>query len=215
MLWYVMFTEAQLHTASNSTFRMKSMTTSTGIAICADYLPHFHLPIKSYSLACLLHDLGTTPRNISSTRLSFEYHGGILAYNLILSLAPVQIGASTENPLTPLAEVVTEAIIRHQDIDDVGKGNLSIVTAVLQVATVLDNTGARIELLDKQFVREVCEHFPRTIGQEEEKRIWSGCFGVVVEKELKEKPWSHTTKLGAEFAQGVRGNQAFSKIGLE
>ncbi|KAL9125614.1 MAG: hypothetical protein Q9217_005200 [Psora testacea] len=186
-----------------------------GLAIHAQYLPHIPLPSGAYILACLLHDLGTAPQHMNSTHLSFEYRGAILAHNLILSLTPPPAEPITPNPHPALAESVAEAIIRHQDIDEVGKGNLSIVTAVLQIATVLDNTGARIELIDKRFVEEVCERFSRTSGKGEEKRTWSGCFAVVVEKELREKRWSHTTKLGQEFAQGVRGNWAFSGKGLE
>ena len=78
-----------------------------------------------FYLSCLLHDIGTTSKNLRATKMSFEYYGGFLAYDVI-----TKNGGSQD-----LAESVTEAIIRHQDfIED---GMLTAVGQALQLATKL------------------------------------------------------------------------------
>jgi cyanamide hydratase len=76
----------------------------------------------------LLHDIGTTPKNLRSTKLSFEYYGGFLAHDII-----TKNGGSQD-----LAESVTEAIIRHQDfIED---GMITTVGQLIQLSTKLGKT---------------------------------------------------------------------------
>ena len=73
----------------------------------------------------MLHDIGTTYKNLRATKLSFEYYGGFLAYDLI-----IKHGGSQS-----LAEGVTEAIIRHQDfIED---GMITTVGQAIQLSTTL------------------------------------------------------------------------------
>jgi cyanamide hydratase len=73
----------------------------------------------------LLHDIGTTPKNLRATKLSFEYYGGFLAHDII-----TKSGGSQD-----LAESVTEAIIRHQDfIED---GMITTVGQLIQLSTKL------------------------------------------------------------------------------
>ena len=85
------------------------------------------LPVsdETYLLTCLLHDIGTTDKNLSATSMSFEFYGGYLALELLKKEldAPVQ-----------QAESVTEAIIRHQDLGESGK--ISSVGLLIQMATV-------------------------------------------------------------------------------
>ena len=163
------------------------------------YIRHPALSHDAFVLAALLHDLGTAPQVHSSTSLSFEYSGGLLAHSLLLS-------PDHQAPIG-LAESVAEAIIRHQDIGT--EGNLTIVGAVLQIATVLDNTGKFLKLLDKGFVREVCSKWPRISKSTGE--TWTGCFAGVVQREMDLKPWTHTTSLGSGFVDAVKGNKALQE----
>lgn len=88
--------------------------------------PTHALPVsdETYLLTCLLHDIGTTDKNLTATLLSFEYYGGYLALDLLRKYAaPVE-----------QAESVAEAIIRHQDLGESGK--ISSVGLLIQLATV-------------------------------------------------------------------------------
>ncbi len=86
---------------------------------------HRSADLKAYYLTCLLHDIGTTPKNLRATKLSFEYYGGFLAHDII-----IKSGGSQD-----LAESVTEAIIRHQDfIED---GMITTVGQLIQLSTKL------------------------------------------------------------------------------
>jgi cyanamide hydratase len=75
-------------------------------------------------LTSLLHDIGTTPENIHATLLSFEFYGGYLALDVLK-----EYGAPREQ-----AESVAEAIIRHQDLGDVG--SITTVGQLIQLATL-------------------------------------------------------------------------------
>lgn len=126
---------------------------------------HFGLAIKRYRfpfedwsfndetffLACVLHDIGTTETNLTATKLSFEFFGGLLALR-ILQDGSVGEGAGagavaednnththvhTQSSATApreQAESVAEAIIRHQDLCLVGK--VTAVGQLLQLATI-------------------------------------------------------------------------------
>ena len=93
----------------------------------AHLLPTHPLPAsnETYLLTCLLHDIGTTDKNISATLMSFEFYGGYLALDLLKK----ELHAPVEQ-----AESVTEAIIRHQDLGKSGK--ISSVGLLIQLATV-------------------------------------------------------------------------------
>lgn len=139
-------------------------------------------------MTCLLHDIGTTPENLRSTLLSFEWFGGILALDLLKSHDSPQ----------PQREAVAEAIIRHQDVGEVGK--ITFLGQLIQLATIYDNMGGRPELVDKKSRDEVVAKFPRL--------QWSSCFSKTIREENRLKPWAHTTHLGEEdFPQGVAGNE--------
>ena len=80
--------------------------------------------LETYFLASLLHDIGTTQENIHATLMSFEFYGGYLALKLLQDY-----GAPKEQ-----AESVTEAIIRHQDLGNVG--TITTIGQLLQLATL-------------------------------------------------------------------------------
>lgn len=85
------------------------------------------LPVsnETYLLTCLLHDIGTTDKNISATLMSFEFYGGYLALDLLKK----ELHAPVEQ-----AESIAEAIIRHQDLGETGK--ISSVGLLIQLATI-------------------------------------------------------------------------------
>jgi len=143
---------------------------------------------STLALTCLLHDIGTTAENRAATQLSFEFQGGIIALNLIQHELH---GAQSQ------AEAVCEAIIRHQDLGEVGK--ITFLGQLIQLATVYDNMGGNPELVHAETRVDVNRAFGR--------RGWSGCFAQTIREENKVKPWAHTTHLGEEaFPAGVLGN---------
>jgi len=138
-------------------------------------------------LTCLLHDIGTTDKNITATLMSFEFYGGLLTLNLLKSLsAPI---AQAEN--------VAESVIRHQDLGETG--TLTRIGALIQLATIFDNMGGNPQLVNKGTIESVVEAYPR--------KGWSGCFARTIRKENGLKPWAHTTHLGElDFPVGVENN---------
>jgi cyanamide hydratase len=73
---------------------------------------------------CMLHDIGTTDTNITSTLMSFEFYGGMIVLDVL----------AKEGAPKAQAESVAEAVMRHQDLGD--KGTLTCVTALVQLATI-------------------------------------------------------------------------------
>jgi cyanamide hydratase len=161
-----------------------------GMAIAEDFFPEWKLNSETWLAACLLHDIGTTPKNQSSTLLSFEFQGGMIAYSKTQSY-----GSSQEQ-----SEAVAEAIIRHQDIDEASKGSITRLGALLQLATLYDNAGQFAELVDETTLDAVVQACPRL--------KWSGCFSAAVAHECDTKPYSHTTKIGKDdFIGMIKGNK--------
>ncbi|KAK4551813.1 hypothetical protein LTR86_010899 [Recurvomyces mirabilis] len=161
-----------------------------GQAIVMHHFPEWKFSPETYLLTCLLHDIGTTDKNITSTNLSFEFHGGILSLDLLKSL----------HAEVSQAEAVCETIIRHQDLGDTG--NITTLTAVTHFATVLDNAGLNGELVHEDTIKSVVAEYPR------EK--WTGCFAGVVRKECELKPWANTTRING-FAEMVEANKLMEK----
>lgn len=95
---------------------------------------------ETYFLACVLHDIGTTEENISATHLSFEFFGGLLAMDVLQNNTnhdpggDGQGGAPAGMASRDQAESVAEAIIRHQDLCEVGK--ITALGQLLQLATI-------------------------------------------------------------------------------
>lgn len=65
-----------------------------------------------------------------------------------------------------------------------------------------DNLGARPYLVHATTRDDVNAAFPRG--------GWSGCFAATIRKEVRAKPWAHSTLLGGAdgevFANAVEGN---------
>lgn len=72
---------------------------------------------ETYYLTCLLHDIGTAEAFLSTTKMSFEFKGAIVAREILLKLGGVE----------DQADAVCEAIIRHQDIFVKGYTHLKFV----------------------------------------------------------------------------------------
>jgi cyanamide hydratase len=102
-----------------------------GLAIKSHMFPSWTFTDETYFLACLLHDIGTTEENLKATKMSFEFYGGLLALDVLQ-----KSGSSTPEAAAPKdqAESVAEAIIRHQDLCEVGK--ITAVGQLLQLATI-------------------------------------------------------------------------------
>jgi cyanamide hydratase len=80
--------------------------------------------VETFFLSYMLHDIGTVPENIKSTRLTFELWGSIHVLQLLPSF-----GASKDQ-----AECVAEVINRYQDLGDIGMAPL--VLGLIYFATI-------------------------------------------------------------------------------
>jgi cyanamide hydratase len=100
-----------------------------GKAIQKYRFPHWTFSDETYFLSCVLHDIGTTEENQRLTRLSFEFYGGFLALDVLQNATSAAAVAPREQ-----AESVAEAIIRHQDLCEVGK--ITAVGQLIQLATI-------------------------------------------------------------------------------
>lgn len=167
-----------------------------GAAIVKAHFPSWDFDFETYYLSCLLHDIGTAPAYLLTTKMSFEFKGAIVAREYLLQ---------NEAP-EDQADAVCEAIIRHQDIFVEG-GNITEPGQILQLATILDNVGKRAELVHSSLFELVTKAHP--------KLKWSSCFAGVILEEENAKPWCHTTTFepanwkpgeSSNFADDVRGN---------
>ncbi|EEP76044.1 conserved hypothetical protein [Uncinocarpus reesii 1704] len=164
-----------------------------GLAIKRYRFPEWKFTDETYFLACLLHDIGTTDENLNGTKMSFEFYGGFLALDVLQTDGDGEAVASRDQ-----AESVAEAIIRHQDLCEVG--TITAVGQLLQLATIFDNTGAYPDLVHRSTIEDVSKRFPRL--------AWSQCFASTIRRENDRKPWAHTTALGVEeFPSKVLGNK--------
>ncbi|KAL3484430.1 hypothetical protein BJX62DRAFT_54788 [Aspergillus germanicus] len=165
-----------------------------GLAIKRYAFSEWEFDDETYFLTCLLHDIGTTGENLRATKLSFEFFGGYLALDVLQHDGDAGEKGTAVAPRAQ-AESVAEAIIRHQDLRDVG--SITAVGQLVQLATIFDNTGGHAHLIHEDTVKDVIEHYPRL--------KWSSCFASTVEEEVGLKPWAHTTVLG-DFKGHILGN---------
>ncbi|WWC65668.1 uncharacterized protein I303_108289 [Kwoniella dejecticola CBS 10117] len=153
---------------------------------------------ESWFLTALLHDIGTTDKNIKSTRLSYEFWAGYHALDLLQnststsSTSPsVRTGegysTQTQSDIAckDQAESIAEAIIRHQDIQDTG--NITLLTRLIHLGTLLDNIGKGSELIHGDTIKEIIKAYPRP--------GWSGCFATTVKKEKELKPYTMVSRI--------------------
>ncbi|KAL4783826.1 hypothetical protein BJX76DRAFT_243085 [Aspergillus varians] len=175
----------------NPTYHHSLRVYHYGLAIKRHAFPDWDFGDETYFLACMLHDIGTTPVNLRATMLSFEFYGGFLALDVLQK----DSGEGTAVASQPQAESVAEAIIRHQDLRDAG--TITAVGQLLQLATIFDNIGGHSPLVHDDTVQDVIEHYPRL--------KWSSCFASTVGEEVALKPWAHTTALG-DFKGKILGN---------
>lgn len=151
-----------------------------------------HLSPSTLALTCLLHDIGTTDENMGSTRMSFEFQGGIKALNLL-----TDFGSPKDQ-----AEAVCETTIRHQDLGT--DGTITFLGQLIQLATIYDNVGEHplvkdfTKIIDQKTLADVNKAFPR--------EGWLGCFADTVRKEERLKPWCHTTHI-PNFATQIEENE--------
>jgi len=170
---------------SEQTFNHSMRVFYYGTILANHHLHHLASSLPTFFLASLLHDIGTSPQNLHTTHLSFEFQGGLLALSLLRDLgAPVA-----------QAESVAEAIIRHQDLGE--SGMITGVGGLLQLATVFDNIGMNPQLIDRSTIESVTAQFPRN--------KWSSCFAATLREEVGLKPWCHTTVIEG-FGKRVEGN---------
>lgn len=54
-----------------------------GIAMAKQQFPDWLHSEETYFLTCMLHDIGTTSKNLRATLMSFEFYGGLLARDLL------------------------------------------------------------------------------------------------------------------------------------
>lgn len=156
------------------------------IAIIIDHFPDWDLGNELLLTTCLLHDIGTTTKNMDATKMSFEFYGGLLARDLIIK----KLGNLR------YAEAACEAIIRHQDIGVTGY--ITSLGLILQIATILDNVALHTDLIHEETLDAINKQYPR--------KGWTSCFAQVIDNENTQKPWCHTSALTDKFRTGVLTN---------
>ncbi|KAI5960670.1 uncharacterized protein KGF55_004563 [Candida pseudojiufengensis] len=157
-------------------------------AIINDQFSNWDLDPEVIFVTSLLHDIGTTDENMTATKMSFEFWGGILSRDLILE--------ETKNQ--EYADAVSEAIIRHQDLGETGY--ITTLGLILQIATILDNVGLNTHLIHEDTLNAVNKQYSRD--------GWLNCFAGAIDNENKLKPWGHTSSLGVnDFKNDVLNNK--------
>jgi cyanamide hydratase len=175
---------------SPDTYRHSVRVYLYGRAIALTCFPEWNLtsgsPLdETWFLTALLHDIGTTDDHIHSTRLSYEFFAG---YHALDILQDTKVTGGEGVACKDQAESVAEAIIRHQDVQDIGQ--ITLITRLIHLGTLLDNIGAGKELVHPETIRNVVEAYPRP--------GWSGCFRATVEKEKEYKPYTMVSRIGVD-----------------
>lgn len=159
------------------------------IAIINDHFDKWALDLEVLFVTCLLHDIGTTEKNMKATKMSFEFYGGMITRDLILEHT---------NGNQDYAEAVAEAVIRHQDLGDTGF--ITTLGLILQISTILDNVGLNTDLIHPDTLAAVNKEYPR--------HGWLNCFADHIDNENSKKPWGHTSSLGVpDFRDNVLANK--------
>ncbi|KAK5790791.1 hypothetical protein VI817_008078 [Penicillium citrinum] len=164
-----------------------------GIAIAKQQFPERFSTLSpvTWALTCLLHDLGTAEENLTATRMSFDIYGGIKALHILK-----EFGATKDQ-----AEAAAEAIIRHQDLGV--EGTLTFIGQLIQLATIYDNVGNHPRVED--FGKLIHDATRAQINEAYPREKWCSVFGGIIRKEVRIKPWCHSTHLG-KFDEEIEGN---------
>lgn len=85
----------------------------------------------------MLHDIGTTKDNLGTTKLSFEFHGGLIASDILRHEEASEVTNSEAIAPKDQVESVAEEIIRHQDFCE--KGKIKALGQLLQLANFFGN----------------------------------------------------------------------------
>lgn len=146
---------------------------------------------ETWFVTAMLHDIGTTPEHIASTRLSYEFWAGLHARDILLdpsfTLAPGEEADEKAVALQDQVDSIVEAIIRHQDVQD--KGSISTLTRLIHIGTLMDNIGKGKELVHPDTVAMLnSEKYAKREG-------WASCFRDTVELEKKLKPWAMVSRI--------------------
>ncbi|KAJ5873008.1 uncharacterized protein N7529_005361 [Penicillium soppii] len=91
-----------------------------GLAIKQYRFPEWTFDDETYFLSYMLHDIGTTRKNLRASKLSFELHGGLIELDVLQAQEASAGGLDAIAPKDQ-AESVAEAVIRHQDFCEKGK----------------------------------------------------------------------------------------------
>ncbi|KAF7513371.1 hypothetical protein GJ744_009792 [Endocarpon pusillum] len=201
---------------SADTFAHSMRVYHYGLAIAAQCFPDWNVSAGSplaetWFLTAILHDIGTADGFLDGTRLSFEFWGGMHAHRILLQPELTTSSTAEKEGETAAAgqqaiarveqaESVMEAIFRHQDIQD--KGQVTTMTQLIQLATILDNVGGNAELVNRETIEEVVQQWPRT--------GWSGCFKAVLERETTIKPWAMVSRIEG-FADMIMNNKTMKE----
>ena len=141
---------------------------------------------ETWFCTAMLHDIGTPPEVLTATRLSYEFWAGVECLKL-LQQGNTEEGIADKEQ----AESIAEAIFRHQDVQD--KGQVTVLTRLIHVGTLLDNVGKGREWVGEETVRAVLGEWPRVVGGDE--KGWSDCFRGTVEMEKTEKPYAMVSRI--------------------
>ena len=194
------------------TYRHSLRVYAYGLAVARGCFPDWKVEADSkleetFFLTAMLHDIGTPEETLRSTRLSYEFYAGIRAFDILQDARLTMHhtagagGAGDASEATApqeQAESVVEAILRHQDVQD--KGNVTLMTRLIHIGTLLDNVGAGKELVSDGTVKSVVGKWPRD-GQ------WTSCFRGTVELEKKEKPYAMVSRIEG-FEEMITKNTA-------
>lgn len=140
----------------------------------------------------MLHDIGTPESTLQSTRLSYEFWAGFHALQILQDASLTGSSNDGHGAVAPKeqAESVAEAILRHQDVQD--KGNVTLLTRMIHIGTLLDNIGKGSEMVSRKTVENVVREWPRTDANES---VWSDCFHGTVEMEKRYKPYAMVSRI--------------------
>ncbi|WWC93018.1 uncharacterized protein L201_007982 [Kwoniella dendrophila CBS 6074] len=198
---------------SEDTYKHSIRVYLYGKAISKECFPQFNLTNnekldETWFLTALLHDIGTTDEHIHNTRLSYEFWAGFHALDILQNPSSTSSTNTSSNSVEKeqgvaiaiatkdQAESISEAIIRHQDIQN--NGNITLITRLIHLGTLLDNIGSGSNLIHPSTIKNIIEKYSRP--------NWSNCFANTVKKEKQYKPYTMVSRIDG-FQDKILENQ--------